>query len=77
MRAPSFDARLATRIAPSARAMARPSVSMCALSDKRASEPATNAVTASTTTKTTVSTRAIQRGFTLRAAARRSVAPWS
>ena len=40
-------------------------MSMWAASESSASEPVTNAVTASTTTKVTVSTKAIQRRPTL------------
>ena len=57
---PRCVARLATTIAPSARPIAAASVSMWPASESRASEPATKAVTASTTTKTTVSANAIR-----------------
>ncbi len=75
VRDPSCDARLATTMAPRARAMATPSVSMWAASDRRASEPVTKAVTASTTTKATVIASATHRRPTLRAAVRRSASP--
>jgi hypothetical protein len=68
---------LATTIAPSASAMATLSVSMWAASDSKASEPATNAVIASTITNVTVRASAIQSRPTFRAAVRRSASPWS
>ena len=75
VRAPSDDARLATTMAPRARRIATPSVSMCAASESSAREPERNAVVASTTTKPTVSARATQSRPTLRAAVRRRASP--
>ena len=57
--------------------MATPSVSMWAASDSRASEPATKAVIASTTTKVAVSASATHSRPTFRAAVRRRASPWS